>query len=67
MSALMQTSGLGSLKHNSVLISWPRDYDKKSSTTRFNKTLRAANATGLACMGNLTIKSGLDSIDVFSH
>jgi alkyl hydroperoxide reductase subunit AhpC len=57
MSALMQTSGLGSLKHNSVLISWPRDFDRKCSTTRFNKTLRAANATGLACMGNSSDKN----------
>ena len=59
IASLIQTSGLGGLKHNSVLISWPEDWRLTERNKAMNlpvfyqeflHSLRTANAAGLACI-----------------
>eukprot|EP00050_Salpingoeca_kvevrii_P022245 m.123428 g.123428 ORF g.123428 m.123428 type:complete len:1034 (-) comp9648_c0_seq5:1260-4361(-) len=50
ISALIQSSGLGALKHNTVLIGWPEGWRENGSGRVFTHALRTADAGRLAVL-----------------
>lgn len=50
ISFLMQASGLGGLKHNTILLAWPESWKNKESYKQFIHTLRIAAVSRIALM-----------------
>lgn len=53
ISSLIQTSGLGGLRHNSVVVAWPDLWDKTNSldeAIRFSNTIRQISANKCAIL-----------------
>ena len=50
ISYLLQASGLGGLKHNTVLLAWPESWKNKETYKQFINTLRMAAVSRIALM-----------------
>lgn len=48
ITTLIQISGLGGLKHNTILLSWPKEWRKTKRQNDFLESLRTSKAAGLA-------------------
>jgi potassium/chloride transporter 4/5/6 len=50
LSDVMQTAGLGGMKHNTILLGWPDSWRKKPSWRNFVETIRVASVMELAVL-----------------
>ncbi|KAI6648925.1 Solute carrier family 12 member 6-like [Oopsacas minuta] len=50
VSYLLQASGLGGLKHNTILLAWPESWKNKETYKQFINTLRMASVSRIALM-----------------
>ena len=50
ISYLLQASGLGGLKHNTVLLAWPESWKNRETYRQFINTVRMAAASRIALM-----------------